>query len=72
VRRAGINAEIYPEPVKLKKQMKYANARQVPQVALVGGEEMQNNQVSLKDMQSGEQETLPLEALIGRLEKVQN
>ncbi len=69
VRRAGINAEIYPEPVKLKKQMKYANARQVPQVALVGGEEMQNNQLSLKDMQSGEQETLPLEALMARLGK---
>jgi histidyl-tRNA synthetase len=50
VRAAGINAEIYPEPAKLKKQMKYANARAVPYIALVGSQEMESNQINLKNM----------------------
>jgi histidyl-tRNA synthetase len=67
VRAAGINAEIYPEPAKLKKQMKYANARAVPYIALVGSQEMESNQINLKNMKSGDQELLSLEALIKRL-----
>jgi histidyl-tRNA synthetase len=67
VRAAGINAEIYPEPAKLKKQMKYANARAVPYIALVGSQEMESNQINLKNMKSGDQELLSLEALIERL-----
>jgi histidyl-tRNA synthetase len=69
VRAAGINAEIYPEPVKLKKQMKYADARNVPYVALVGSEEMKLDKVALKNMASGEQQKVSLEELITQLSK---
>lgn len=67
LRAAGINAELYPEPTKLKKQMKYANSRNVPFVALVGSEEVQSDVLALKNMESGEQEKLAVEALIERL-----
>ncbi|MEL6942424.1 MAG: His/Gly/Thr/Pro-type tRNA ligase C-terminal domain-containing protein, partial [Bacteroidota bacterium] len=66
VRAAGINAEIYPEPTKMKKQMKYANARNVPYVILIGSQEMESGELSLKNMITGEQEKLNLEAIIER------
>ena len=68
VRAAGINAELYPDPVKLKKQMKYANARNVPNVILIGDSEMESGQLSLKDMEKGSQEQLTIEAIIERLQ----
>ncbi len=64
VRAAGINAELYPAPVKMKKQMKYANARNVPYVALVGSQEMEQDSVKLKNMVTGEQELVTTTALI--------
>jgi len=67
VRAAGINSEIYPEPTKLKKQMKYADDRRVPYVILVGAEEMASGQLSLKNMVTGEQERLALSDVIQRL-----
>jgi len=67
VRAAGISAEIYPEPAKMKKQLKYANDRSVPYVVLAGETEMQENKLSLKNMATGEQESLSLEALIQKL-----
>ncbi|MEM9886381.1 MAG: histidine--tRNA ligase [Bacteroidota bacterium] len=67
VRAAGIPAEIYPEPTKMKKQMKYANARNVAYVILVGSEEMGSGALSLKNMETGEQEKLSLEAIINKL-----
>lgn len=67
VRAAGINAELYPEPAKLKKQMNYANNRGVPFVALIGDEEMAAGQVTLKNMTTGEQERVDLSQLIDRL-----
>lgn len=67
VRAAGINSEIYPDPGSLKKQMKYANNRNVPYVVLVGDEEMASGQLSLKNMASGEQEKLSLEQIINHL-----
>jgi histidyl-tRNA synthetase len=66
-RKAGLNAELYPEPAKLKKQLKYANDRGVPFVALIGSEEMASGTLSLKQMASGEQETLTPEALLDKL-----
>ena len=66
LRAAGINAELYPEPAKLKKQMKYANARQVPYTGLMGDSEMKAAQISLKDMKTGEQQAYKLEDLIKR------
>jgi len=64
VRSAGINADLYPDPVKLKKQMKYANNRKIPFVALIGSDEMATNQVQLKDMRSGEQKQVGVDELI--------
>lgn len=67
LRAAGINADLYPEPVKLKKQMKYANDRSVPYVILIGESEMASGELSFKNMESGEQEKLPLAKVIERL-----
>ncbi len=66
-RQAGVNSELYPEPVKLKKQMKYANNRGVPFVVLIGDREMETGELALKDMTSGEQTALTLEEVIERL-----
>jgi histidyl-tRNA synthetase len=63
-RKAGIRTEIYPDSVKMKKQMSYANAIGAAYVALVGEDEMQNATISLKNMVSGEQKTLSIEQLI--------
>lgn len=67
LRAAGINSELYPEPVKLKKQMKYANNRNVPHVILIGSREMETGELSFKNMETGEQENLTLADIIGRL-----
>lgn len=67
VRKAGISAEIYPESVKMKKQMSYANAKQIPFVALVGETEMQEQKVTLKNMESGDQSMLSIDQLIETL-----
>jgi histidyl-tRNA synthetase len=67
VRSAGIAAEIYPDPGKLKKQLNYANDRRIPFVAVVGETEMQNGLVALKNMELGTQEALGIEALIAYL-----
>ena len=66
-RRAGIATEVYPDAVKMKKQRAYANAHHVPFVALVGEQEMAEGKVALKDMNTGEQTSLTLEELIGRI-----
>lgn len=68
LRQAGINAELYPAAVKMKKQMKYANARQVPFVAIVGENERNNGTVALKTMATGEQVTLDWDALLAALQ----
>ena len=64
MRRAGIAAELYPEPAKMKKQMKYANARQAPYVVIIGSDEMNSGRLALKNMVSGEQQQLELERII--------
>ncbi len=64
IRKAGINAELYPDSVKLKKQMNYANKKQVPFVAMVGETEMAEGVINLKNMISGEQEKVTVEKLI--------
>lgn len=55
LRSKGINAEIYPEPAKMKKQMSYADNKRIPFVAIVGETEMNEGKVMLKNMKSGEQ-----------------
>ena len=66
-RRAGIATEVYPDAVKMKKQMSYANTLQVPFVALVGASEMETQRISLKDMTTGEQTSLTLEEVIEKV-----
>ena len=63
LRQAGKAVEVYPEPTKMKKQMSYADAKQIPFVAIVGGDEMAQNKVMLKNMTTGEQKLVTLEEL---------
>ena len=67
VRKAGINAEIYPQAVKMNKQMKYANARKIPYVAVVGNNEMQTGEIALKNMQTGEQANIKVADLVEKI-----
>lgn len=69
VRQAGISAEVYPDSVKMKKQMSYANAHKVPYVALVGESEMAEGKVALKNMETGEQQSLTIQQVIDELRK---
>ena len=63
-REAGIRTEIYPDSVKMKKQMAYANAKQVPFVALAGESEIAEYKLTLKNMTTGEQTLVTPEELI--------
>jgi histidyl-tRNA synthetase len=63
LREAGIACDLYPEPAKMKKQMSYANARNVPYVAIIGETERIAGHVSLKNMITGEQNDLTSEDL---------
>lgn len=63
-RSKGVSAELYPEPHKMKKQMSYANSKNIPFVAIIGEEERQSGMISLKNMESGEQKKLKFEELI--------
>lgn len=67
VRAAGIRAEMYPDSAKMKKQMTYANAKNIPFVAIVGENEMKENKVLLKNMLSGEQTLLGSDELIAAI-----
>ena len=64
LRRNNIKSELYPDSAKLKKQMNYANKREIPFVVMVGADEIENNTYTLKNMQSGEQEVCDLKELI--------
>lgn len=66
LRTANVKAELYPEPVKLKKQMKYANDKQIPYVILVGSEEMKTGDLTFKNMKEGTQENLNAESILKR------
>lgn len=69
VRNNGISAEIYPEPVKMKKQMSYADNKAIPYVAIVGETEMAENKVMLKNMVTGEQQLLDIAGVVAILKK---
>ena len=69
VRNNGISAEIYPEPVKMKKQMSYADNKAIPYVAIVGETEMAENKVMLKNMVTGEQQLLDIVGVVAILKK---
>ena len=67
LRKSGIATELYPEQAKMKKQMTYANSREIPFVALVGEQEIQDGHITLKEMETGKQERLTPEELVERL-----
>lgn len=58
LRAKGLNTELYPESAKMKKQMKYANDKNVPYVAIVGSREMETGQIAIKNMATGDQEAI--------------
>lgn len=64
MRAAGIPVEVYPEPVKMKKQMSYADAKNIPFVAIIGETEMAEKKVMLKNMESGNQTLCSVQEVI--------
>lgn len=64
LRQAGIRSEIFPDKAKMKKQMSYANAKNIPFVVLAGENEMAAGKVTLKNMESGDQTLVTAEELI--------
>ena len=67
LRENGISSEMYPDPVKMKKQMNYANSRNIPLVLIAGEEERRKGEYTLKDMKTGEQSGVKPGALIQKL-----
>jgi histidyl-tRNA synthetase len=67
IRRAGISADLYPEPGKIKKQLKYASDTGCAYVGLIGETEMKNGKITLKNLSSGDQEELSMENVIQKL-----
>ena len=67
LRGAGIAAEIYPDITKIKKQLDYANKKNIPFCVIIGSEEIQSGELTIKDMTRGEQEKLNVEAMISKL-----
>ena len=68
LRKEGIPAEIYPDATKMKKQMTYANNKNVEYVAMVGETEITNGTIALKCMESGEQENLTIHQVIQKIQ----
>lgn len=67
-RKKGVSTEVYPDTVKMKKQMTYANAQHIPFVALVGESELAENRLTLKNMETGEQQQLSIEEALAIIE----
>lgn len=64
LRSAGINTELYPEPAKLDRQLKYANAHGIPFVIIIGPDEAAVGRATVKDLVTGEQQNLPGDELV--------
>lgn len=69
LREVGISSELYPDDAKIKKQFTYADKKQVPFVVILGDNEIAEEKVSLKDLQTGKQEVLTIDDLLERLNK---
>lgn len=67
LRKEGINAELFPDTAKMKKQLSWANSKGIPFVVMAGEEEIKNQTLILKDMNLGTQEHLSEEELINKL-----
>ena len=64
LRKKGIKAEVYPDITKIKKSFEFADKKEIPFVAVLGDEELLNNQISLKDMKNGDQQLISISQLI--------
>ena len=64
LRAKGVSAELYPENAKLKKQFTYAEKKGIPEIVFYGGDEIKNQQVTVKNLDSGEQKTIGLEEFL--------
>ena len=64
LRAGGLRVEVYPEPAKMKKQMGYADAKHIPYVAIIGGDEMAAQKMMLKNMNTGEQQLVDTETCL--------
>ncbi|MDD0852063.1 histidine--tRNA ligase [Halobacteriovorax sp. GB3] len=69
IRKANLRAEIFPEPVKMKKQMKYANAKGSRFVIMIGEDELKEDMLALKNMETGDQEKVSIERAIEIISK---
>ena len=69
IRKSGIRAEIFPDKAKMKRQMNYANAKNIPYVVFAGEDEIKKGKLMLKDMQSGEQKLVTAKELIASVLK---
>ena len=67
IRDAGISAEVFPEPAKMKKQLGYADKKGIPYVLLIGSEEMKQRKYTLKYMLTGNQDLFGIEDVIKNL-----
>ncbi len=63
LRQADIRVEMYPEPDKLGKQMKYASTRKIPYAAILGGDEIARGEVTIKNLDTGDQQSVPRAAV---------
>jgi len=63
LRNLGVSTELFPDAVKLKKQMSYADSKKIPYIIIAGEDEMKNNNITIKIMSSGEQKKMPLKDL---------
>lgn len=70
LRNNNIRAELYADPIKIKKQLNYANKKNIPFVLMIGSEELKREVCSLKDMKDGKQEELTVEELIEKMKGV--
>ena len=69
-REAGIRTEIFPDSTKMKKQMSYANAKQIPFVALAGENEIAEGKLTFKNMESGEQSLVTIDEIIKTIKSI--
>lgn len=69
LRIQGISSELYPDSVKMKKQMTYADAMHIPYVAIIGETELADKTVTLKDMANGTQSTIPVAEVASLIKK---
>jgi histidyl-tRNA synthetase len=63
LRSLGVSTELYPDSVKLKKQISYADSKKIPYIIIAGEDEIENNRITIKIMSSGEQKNMPLKDL---------